>query len=130
MEAIGYWQLGASYSFLQMALNKSPNSLDFGFGARHRRLKSKAPGQRPIRFRFCQALQYQPHLSLCKCIDEAVPRIPRRTLHFGAQLTDHFQLSVVGQNLLQPHHVVESAGDPGPLVGIKRGVYGQITWKQ
>jgi len=39
-----------------------------------------------------------------------------------------FELALVGQNLLQPNHP-EFAGDPGPLVGIKRSVYGKITWR-
>jgi iron complex outermembrane receptor protein len=41
----------------------------------------------------------------------------------------HLELSVVGQNLLQPHHA-EYAGNPGPLVGIKRGVYATMTWRR
>jgi hypothetical protein len=39
------------------------------------------------------------------------------------------ELSVVGENLMQPHHA-EFGGDRGGLVGIKRSVYAQITWKQ
>ena len=39
------------------------------------------------------------------------------------------EFSVVGQNLLQPHHA-EFGGDTGGLVGIKRSVYAQITWKE
>jgi iron complex outermembrane receptor protein len=39
----------------------------------------------------------------------------------------NIQLALVGRNLLQPHHA-EFQDDPGPLVGIKRTVYGQITW--
>jgi len=41
----------------------------------------------------------------------------------------HFEFSLVGQNLLQPHHA-EDRGDPGTLVGIKRNVYGAITWRK
>ena len=41
----------------------------------------------------------------------------------------HLELSIVGQNLLQPHHA-EYGGDPGPLVGIKRGVYASMTWRR
>jgi hypothetical protein len=40
-----------------------------------------------------------------------------------------FELALVGQNLLQPNHT-EFAGDPGPLVGIKRAMYGKITWRR
>jgi iron complex outermembrane receptor protein len=44
--------------------------------------------------------------------------------HFGEGL----DFSVIGQNLLQPSHS-EFGGDPGPLVGIKRSVYGKITYR-
>ncbi len=37
--------------------------------------------------------------------------------------------SVVGQNLLGPSHE-EFGGDPGPLVGLKRSIYGKITWRR
>jgi len=37
------------------------------------------------------------------------------------------ELSLVGQNLLQPWHF-EANGDPGPLVAIKRSVYAKIAW--
>ena len=43
------------------------------------------------------------------------------------KVNEHLQLSVVGRNLFQPYHY-ESNGDPGPLVGIERSAYGQITW--
>jgi hypothetical protein len=36
--------------------------------------------------------------------------------------------SVVGQDLLQPHHA-EFGGDPGALVGNKRGIYAKMTWR-
>lgn len=41
----------------------------------------------------------------------------------------NMELSLVGQNLLQPHHP-EFGGDDGPLVGIRRSFYGQITWRR
>jgi hypothetical protein len=40
---------------------------------------------------------------------------------------DSVEMSVVGNNLLQPFHV-ETTGAPGPLVGVKRGVYAKIVW--
>ena len=42
-------------------------------------------------------------------------------------LSREFELSVVGQNLFQPHHA-EYAGDPGGLVGIRRSVYLKLMW--
>jgi iron complex outermembrane receptor protein len=37
------------------------------------------------------------------------------------------ELSLVGQNLLQPAHF-EYGGDPGTLVGIRRSAYAEIRW--
>ena len=36
---------------------------------------------------------------------------------------------LAGRNLLQPSHF-EAAGDPGPLVGIKRSAYVKLTWSK
>jgi len=47
----------------------------------------------------------------------------------GWWMRPSIELSVVGQNLLQPHHY-EFASDPGPNVGIKRSMYGKITWRR
>jgi iron complex outermembrane receptor protein len=44
-------------------------------------------------------------------------------------MTPHFRMSVVGQNLLQPHHA-EFGTDPGALVQIKRSAYAQISWQK
>jgi hypothetical protein len=42
----------------------------------------------------------------------------------------HLDFSVVGQNLLQPHHV-EFGIAPGPNVMIKRGVYAKlVVWSK
>jgi iron complex outermembrane receptor protein len=47
--------------------------------------------------------------------------------HLGWHPSDHWTLSVVGQNLLQPHHP-EFGTDVDTIVGIKRDVYGKLTW--
>lgn len=41
--------------------------------------------------------------------------------------TNHIGLKAVGQNLFQPHHE-EFNYDPGPIVGIRRGFYAQLTF--
>jgi iron complex outermembrane receptor protein len=57
-----------------------------------------------------------------------VPSYSTADVRFDWQASRQFKLSFVGRNLLQPHHPEFGGVDPGPLVGIKRGVYGQITW--
>ena len=48
-------------------------------------------------------------------------------VRWGWHPGEHFEFSVVGQNLLQPSHT-EFGGDPRGLVGIRRGAYAKIVW--
>jgi iron complex outermembrane receptor protein len=50
-------------------------------------------------------------------------------VHLTWQTTPELEFSVVGENLLQPQHS-EFGGDPGSIVGIKRGVYAKMTWRR
>ena len=123
-----FWRLRASYSFLQMELKRSPNSLDVGtapivegssprneVGAQSYLDLSKKLSL-DVSYRFVSALSAQK-----------IPAYSTADARFAWQATQHFQFSVVGQNLLQPRHY-EFASDPPPNVGIKRSVYGQIAW--
>lgn len=125
-----YWRLGASYSYLQMDLKKSPNSLDVGTapGIEGSSPRHEATADSAVDFakHFSFDLTYR---YVSKLPAEGVPSYSTADSRFAWQFAKRFELSVVGQNLLQPHHV-ESGGDPGPLVGIKRSVYGQVTWKR
>jgi hypothetical protein len=56
-----------------------------------------------------------------------VPSYETADARVGWWVTSHVQLALAGHNLLQPFHA-EFRDDPGPLVGIKRAIYGQITW--
>jgi iron complex outermembrane recepter protein len=127
---LNFWRLGASYSFLQMEIQKSPYSLDVGSGpgieGSSPRHQAAAQSQLDFAKHFSLDLTYH-YVSALKA--EKVLAYSTADARFAWQLNEHFQLAVEGQNLLQPHHP-ESAGDPGPLVGVKRNVYGQVTWKQ
>ena len=125
-----YWTLGASYSFLQMDLKKSPHSLDVGTGpiVEGSSPRHQATAQSNLEFarNFNLDLTYRYVSALP---GEAVPSYSTGDARFSWQVTRQFRFSVVGRNLMQPHHY-ESGGDPGPPVGIKRSVYGQLTWKR
>jgi hypothetical protein len=47
----------------------------------------------------------------------------------GWHFREYLDFSLIGENLLRPSHD-EFGGDPGPLVGIKRSIYGKITWRR
>jgi iron complex outermembrane recepter protein len=122
------WRLRASYSFLQMNIEKSPGSLDVGSapgieGSSPRHQVGAQSG-----YDFSKVLNFDLSYRFVSALTkESVSSYSTADARFRWQVTHQIQLSVTGQNLLQPHHY-ESAGDPGPLVGIKRNVFGQITW--
>ena len=127
---LNFWRLGATYSFLQMQLERSAHSLDVGTTPIIEGSSPRHQATAESDFDFAKHF----HLDLTYRYVSALPAEAIRSYstgdaRFAWQFREHLQFSVVGQNLLQPHHP-ESAGDPGPLVGIKRDVYGQITWKQ
>jgi iron complex outermembrane recepter protein len=47
---------------------------------------------------------------------------------FGWHITPELELSVGGQNLLQPHFA-QFAVDPGGPVEVKRSVYAKLVWR-
>jgi iron complex outermembrane receptor protein len=125
-----FWRLRASYSYLQMNIRKARNSEDIGssgsIDGSSPRHEATAQSQIDFAKKFSFNLTYR---FVGRLSSEVVPSYSTGDAHFSWQLNREVQLSVVGQNLFQPHHF-ESAGDPGPLVGIKRDVYGQITWRR
>ena len=50
-------------------------------------------------------------------------------VRFGWHPVPSWEFSIVGQNLLQPHHA-EFGSDVDTIVGIKRSVYAKITWRR
>jgi iron complex outermembrane recepter protein len=125
-----YWRLGASYSYLQMDLKRSLNSLDVGTAPiiEGSSPRNEATANSNIdfakHFNFDLTYRYVGALPA-----EGIHSYSTADARLAWQFAKQFELSVIGQNLLQPHHY-EAAGDPGPPVGIKRSVYGQITWKR
>jgi iron complex outermembrane receptor protein len=78
----------------------------------------------PKNFEFDQTFRYSGALPA-----QSVAAYSTLDVRLGWQVRESLDFSVVGQNLLQPHHY-EFAGDPGPLVGIKRAAYAKITWRR
>ncbi|HEX7423982.1 MAG TPA: TonB-dependent receptor [Terriglobales bacterium] len=125
-----WWELKASYSYLQMHMENRPGSNDpttvpndEGSSPRHQGtiqsfLNLPKKLELDQTYRYVSALPAQ----MVKSYGTADARL-------GWHFTRKMELSVVGQNLLQPHHA-EFGGDPGGLVGIKRSAYAQITWKE
>ncbi len=127
-QVTNFWRLRGSYSFLEMHIKKAPNSLDIGSGPgiegsspRHQ-LLTQSGFDLPKHFSVDLLYRYVSALP-----GQSVPGYSSADVAVEWAPTPSFRLSVVGQNLLQPHHA-EFGTDPGTLVQIKRGAYGQITW--
>ena len=125
-----FWRLRGSYSFLEMHIKRAPNSLDIG----------SAPGIEGSSPRHQVLVQSGFDLPKAVSLDllyRYVSALPGQSVRayssadvsLGWSMSQHFRFSVVGQNLLQPHHA-EFGTDPGPLVQIKRSAYAQITWQR
>ena len=124
-----WWRLRGSYSYLHMSLNKTAASQDT---ATIKSVQGSSPDHQvlvqssldlPKKFAFDQSLRYVSALPA-----QRVAAYSTADLGFTWRARPGLNLSIVGQNLFQPHHA-EFGGDPGSLVGIKRSVYLKITWQ-
>jgi iron complex outermembrane receptor protein len=123
-----FWKLSASYSFLQMEIKRSPNSLDVGTSAF---IEGSSPRHQvsvqsafDLSKAFSLDLTYR-YVSALAAL--SIPSYSTGDARFAWRLNKQVRLSVVGQNLFRPYHF-EYASDPGPNVGVKRSVYGEIAW--
>jgi iron complex outermembrane receptor protein len=132
-EVGGYWQpssiweIRGSYSYLHLVVRDAAGSNDSstvkqeeGDSPAHMVLV-RSSFHLPKSFQFDVTYRYVSALP-----DQAVPAYSTANTRFSWRRRD-WEFSVVGQNLLQPYHY-EFGGDPGGLVGIRRSVYGQVTF--
>jgi iron complex outermembrane receptor protein len=125
-----FWRLRGSYSYLDLVLQKSPGSGDLGTipsieggSPKHEVMAQSGFDlgktlQLDLSYRYISAL---PGLGIA-AYSTADGRLAWR-------LRPDLEISLVGQNLLQAHHV-EYVADLGPHVGIERTAYLQITWRK
>jgi len=127
-EPVPWWRLKGSYSYLHLNARNKPTSDDASTVAQ---LEGDSPQHKLVvqsrlditkNFQFDLSYRYVSSLP-----DQLVAAYSTADARLGWRLTQSLDFSVVGQNLLQPHHA-EYGGDPGPLVEIKRSGYLRLTW--
>lgn len=129
-----FLRLRGSYSYLRMNLEKSPGSQDIGTAPqimgsspRHQ-LAVTSSFDLPEQVSFNLDFRYVSALP-----GQKVNAYSTADTHLAKSFAHGFTLSVVGRNLLQPHHA-EFGTDPGApptditLVGIRRSAYLELTW--
>lgn len=125
-----WWHLKASYSYLYLKTKNKPGNTDpgtvvsyNGSSPRHE-IVIQSLFNLPKRFEFDPMYRYVSALP-----GQNVPAYSTVDVRLGWHVREQIEISVVGQNLLQPHHY-EFSGDPGPLVAIKRTAFAKITWRR
>jgi iron complex outermembrane receptor protein len=124
-----WWRLRGSYSYLHMDLNRTaasqdPSTVNSTQGSSpHHQVLAQSSLDLSKKVAFDQSLRYVSALPA-----QGVAAYSTADVGFTWRTTPGLSLSIVGQNLFQPHHA-EFGGDPGSLVGIKRSVYLKIMWQ-
>jgi iron complex outermembrane receptor protein len=124
-----WWRLRGSYSYLHIDLNQNSGSQDSSTASSiqgsspHHQVAIQSSLDLPKKLEFDQSFRYVSALPA-----QQVGAYTTADVRFSWQATRSLNLSLVGQNLFQPHHA-ESAGDPGSLVGMRRSAYVKITWQ-
>ena len=125
---VAWWRLSGSYSFLEMHVKKGTNSRDIGSAPV---VQGSSPEHQALiqnGFDLPRAVSLDTEVRYVSRLPGiSVPSYWTGNANVEWAATHHLRLSVSGRNLFQPHHV-EFSYDPGPPVGIRRSVYGQISW--
>jgi iron complex outermembrane receptor protein len=90
----------------------------------HNQLTLQSRFNLPKGFEFDQAYRYVSALPA-----QLVRGYSTGDVHVAWRSTRNVEISVVGENLFQPHHG-EFGHDTVPIVGIKRSIYANITWRR
>jgi len=123
------WELRASYSYLDMELENKASSNDptsvagyEGSSPRHE-VVIQSFVNLPKKMDFDQTYRYASALPA-----QTVASYQTMDSRFGWHINPELELSVGGQNLLQPHFS-QFGGDPGGPVEVKRSVYAKLVWQ-
>ena len=123
------WRLRASYSYLNMRLDKVAGGLDVGTAPIIERSSPRHQGVFQSAVDIASNLQFDlTYRYVSALAGQGVPSYSTGDARLAWHVNRRFELSLVGRNLLQPHHP-EFAGESG-LIGIRRSAYIKVTWIQ
>jgi iron complex outermembrane receptor protein len=117
-----------SYSYVHLYVHDKPgftddqNTVSDNGSSPHHEATVQALFSIPKGFEFDPEFRYVSSLPAQK-----VAAYSTGDIRFGWRAAHGLDMSVIGQNLLQPHHA-EFGSDVDTIVGIKRDVYARITW--
>jgi iron complex outermembrane receptor protein len=124
-----WWQLKGSYSYVRLDLATTPNSFDVNAVSRY---EDSSPHHQ-IRLQSRANLARGTELDVAYRYVSVLPVLRVRAYHsadvrVGWQVAPGLDVSISGQNLLQPSHV-EFSHSPPPAVGVSRSAFVGFTWR-
>jgi iron complex outermembrane receptor protein len=125
------WRLTASYSHIDMNLDAGGQDLNRGEWQEDATPRNIA-GLRSLltlgtRFEIDAQLRYQTRIERQPAEAESLDGFTELDVHLGWHATEHWDLSVVGQNLLHDDHV--EFGPVGQRGALERAAYLRATWR-
>jgi iron complex outermembrane receptor protein len=126
---VSWWELRASYAYLNMDLKNEPWSNDpssvagYEGSTPRNQLVTESLVNLPKHLEFDQTFRYVEKLPA-----QMVQSYETADARFGWHATRQMELFVTGQNLLQPHFA-QFGGNPSGLVQVRRGVYAKLVWR-
>ncbi|MCI5050559.1 MAG: TonB-dependent receptor [Rickettsiales bacterium] len=123
-----WWKLRANYSYMELDFSNNAGSLLLTDGKTpsHQAYLSSSIDL-PYDIEFDQSLLYVDELDPNATLD--IADYLRLDLRLGWQPVEGLDISLVGQNLLDPYHPEFSAFLYNPVAQIGRSVYGKVTWQ-
>jgi iron complex outermembrane recepter protein len=124
------WRIKSSYSFVHVDAKNKPGNSDINtvLNFEGSTPKHLAALQNTLdiskRFEFDQGLRYVSSLPA-----QHVRQYVTTDVRFSWHINDELEFSLVGQNLLQPHHA-EFGRDLPPIVEIRRNAYVFLRWQK
>jgi iron complex outermembrane receptor protein len=123
-----WWRVRGSYSFVGIDARNKRISND---ASTVRQLEGDSPAHKAIvQSEFNLPKGFEIDLTwraVSRILNQQVPGYSTGYARIGRRITSGLDLSLVGQDLLQPSHV-EYGGNPGPQVRIRRSAYLKLTW--
>jgi iron complex outermembrane receptor protein len=127
---VEWWELKGSYSFLHLYVHDKAgftdnlNTVSDNGSSPHHQVVIQSLFSFPKKFEFDATYRYVSALPA-----QLVSAYGTVDVRLGWHPVPSWELSIVGQNLLQPRHA-EFGSDVDTIVGIKRSAYAKIVWRR
>jgi iron complex outermembrane receptor protein len=122
-----WWRLSGVYSYLEIDLRTDPGVADVtgaegaANGSPHHQVTAQSSLDLPWDVSFDAVFRFVDKIRIGA---QLIPSYATFDVRLAQQLTEHLEISVVGQNLAQAEHREFFPGNEVP-----RGMYGQVRWR-